>query len=568
VKVLLLVVLFATRVSLTPVASHQDDPDDLYLKLPTFISSHMIFQKAPMKARVYGWATPNVTVTVVLDTYIVRTATANQDHSWHVELPPFVSSKSHILNISTSFTTIILDDIAFGDVYICAGQSNMVFSLIGAINGTDHIQDSIHLPHVRMATVANTMSDTPQVDVGSKLHNISWSRSLPIAFDTKDVMSYTSAVAYFFARELFILSDYKDPIGIIIVAWGGQPIELFSSPQALKDETCGGTVVPAAADLHTAPTSFLRQSESPSPKKNSDIQGGGNNSSIWNGMVHPLLPMRFKGVIWYQGEANRQNPSEYACRFPAMITDWRKQFELPELYFYYVQLAPIVPSNGGSPDWPYIRAAQDAALQLPQVGVAIASDLGDPKSPYGDIHPRYKQEVGQRLALLVRAYEHQEDGVVYQGPVFDGSIEMVDGGSAVILGFRPETEHGLHFNGTTNCEQCCGDGPSTVFHALNSDGDWVPVEGIMMGGNRILLELLDRTDAAQPDARKSSSRSQILGVRLNWESFPQCALYNRAGREKWLPAAPFEWCLYPSGEKPWTNRSCSTTPPPLLSIIS
>ena len=89
-------------------------------------------------------------------------------------------------------------------------------------------------------------------------------------------------------------------------------------------------------------------------------------------MIFPLLPMRFTGAVWYQGEANVYDATSYACRFPAMIADWRVQFGLPDLSFFYVSLAASHDSR-----FAYLRSAQDAALHLPRVGRALAIDLGD-----------------------------------------------------------------------------------------------------------------------------------------------------------------------------------------------
>ena len=97
------------------------------------------------------------------------------------------------------------------------------------------------------------------------------------------------------------------------------------------------------------------------------------------------------------GEANAGDPSSYACRFPAMIADWRMKFKLPELSFLFVQLAAELCCG----DYSIIRQAQLAALKLPRTGFATAIDLGDPTGPFGDIHPRRKQEVGRRLSLVM-----------------------------------------------------------------------------------------------------------------------------------------------------------------------
>jgi sialate O-acetylesterase len=260
-------------------------------------------------------------------------------------------------------------------------------------------------------------------------------------------------------------------------------------------------------------------------------------------MIHPLLPMRFSGAIWYQGEANSDDAVSYACRFPAMITDWRQKFELPDLSFVYVQLAGFSPGK----TWAYVRAAQDAALQLPRVGMAAAIDIGDPDSPSGAIHPRRKQEVGRRVALTVRSIQYKErGGLVHMGPILT-SVQFAGQPTnhmVATLGFEPGTADGLHLAGAAGCTSCCAIPP---FEALDSSGIWSRVIANKIHNEESLLLL--------------ASSPQIYGIRYAWEPAPECILYNGQGGPDdhlGLPAAPFEWCAYPSGNNTWTGEVCKT----------
>ena len=89
---------------------------------------------------------------------------------------------------------------------------------------------------------------------------------------------------------------------------------------------------------------------------------------MFNGAIHPLLPTVFNAVLWYQGECNSADPVSYACRFPAMVADWRLQFKNEKLPFYFVEL--------DAPQSPWMREAQRAALQLPHVDFVTAADIG------------------------------------------------------------------------------------------------------------------------------------------------------------------------------------------------
>jgi sialate O-acetylesterase len=119
----------------------------------------------------------------------------------------------------------------------------------------------------------------------------------------------------------------------------------------------------------------------------------------FNGMVHPLIGLPIRGVLWYQGESNVPRAARYAKAFQALITDWRRLWGQGDFPFYFVQLAAFLPLADNTlkgSTWAELRDAQRQALALPHTGMAVAIDIGDAH----DIHPRNKQEVGRRLALL------------------------------------------------------------------------------------------------------------------------------------------------------------------------
>ena len=131
-------------------------------------------------------------------------------------------------------------------------------------------------------------------------------------------------------------------------------------------------------------------------------------------MVKPWTAFPIKGVIWYQGEANVGRPEQYGDLFPALITDWRRQWR-SDFPFYFVQLANFMESKEIQPDseWAALREAQTKALKLDQVGMAVTIDIG----LADDIHPKNKQEVGRRLALVALAGSYGKN-VSGSAPVF------------------------------------------------------------------------------------------------------------------------------------------------------
>ena len=299
------------------------------LRLPTFVGSHMVLQREPLSSRIWGWGYPGATVSVVLDLIVSVSTIVKQDGSWITELPPQEAGSDHKIIITDRDTSITLEDIAFGDVYLCSGQSNMELSVPVIFSASSEIEDSINYPNLRLATVKKVKSDKPQDDAPSKSPDYAWARSGPDAMSLMDKeFGYYSATCYFFGRDLHKALKYEVPIGLVTSCWGGQKVETFSSPDALADKTCGGTRPLYGIDGRSS-------------SSNSDTVGAAHFKyvpsikpmQLWNAMIHPLINMRFTGSIWYQGESNADSPESYACRFPAMIHDWRLKFDLPDLSF-------------------------------------------------------------------------------------------------------------------------------------------------------------------------------------------------------------------------------------------
>ena len=138
-------------------------------------------------------------------------------------------------------------------------------------------------------------------------------------------------------------------------------------------------------------------------------------SLAYNAMINPLIPYAFRGVIWYQGESNASRAYQYRKAFPLLISDWRQKWNTGNFPFYFVQLATFH-SSGNSNEgcsWAELREAQSQTLQLPNTGMVVTTDIGNPK----DLHPTNKQEVGRRLAALALHNVYKKD-VVSSGPAY------------------------------------------------------------------------------------------------------------------------------------------------------
>jgi sialate O-acetylesterase len=141
-------------------------------------------------------------------------------------------------------------------------------------------------------------------------------------------------------------------------------------------------------------------------------------TALYNSMIAPLVGYNIKGFVWYQGESNTGKPDEYAKLQPAMINDWRKKWQQPDIPFLFVQLPGFMDYNylPSESQWAMFREAQATSLSVANTGMAVAIDLGE----WNDIHPDRKKDVGDRLALAAEKVAYK-DSIVYAGPTYQSS---------------------------------------------------------------------------------------------------------------------------------------------------
>ncbi len=224
-------------------------------------------------------------------------------------------------------------------------------------------------------------------------------------------------------------------------------------------------------------------------------------------MVAPIKNYTVKGFLWYQGETNTNRPEEYKELLPALIADWRQQWQQGSLPFLYVQLANYMDMNWhpSESQWAVLRNAQLQALSVPNTGMAVAIDLGE----WNDIHPLNKKEVGHRLALAAEKIAYGEKDIVYSGPIYHSS--MLDGNKIVIT-----------FNHT-------GSG------LISNDGEALSQFAIAGADKKFVW-----ANAKIVDNKVIVWNEQVTNpvfVRYAWADNPADAnLYNKEG----LPTSPFE----------------------------
>jgi sialate O-acetylesterase len=481
---------------------------------PVF-GDHAVLQRGK-PVPVWGTANPSDSITVTFHGKAVKTA-AGADGRWKLAIGPFNASAEPADLVVAGQNTITLHDIVVGDVWLCSGQSNMEFTVDdgGGAYRVDRFTMEVaaaRYPMIRQLKVDRTVAMAPADSVKTS----GW-----IAASPGTVSAFT-AVGYFFARDIHRALGV--PIGIIDSPWGGTPIESWMSDGA-RSSTSIATVLsdrwkkemsewpPERVARYPAMEAAWEKGEEdakrthiknplnwPQPPASNDspnLPGG-----LFNAMIAPLQPTAIRGILWYQGEANVGHADEYAELFSTMIRSWRDGFGQGDLPFYFVQLA-----NFGNEyetvdrGWARLREAQAKVLDLPNTGMAVTIDIGDAHN----IHPRNKQEVGRRLALIakVKAYGLAPE---VSGPVFASAIPE---GKALRVRFT-----------STGTELVTRGGPVTSLEVAGSDKAFYPAASVIE---------VDSLLVSSPDVKEP------VAVRYAWTNAPAANLYSDTG----LPVVPF-----------------------------
>jgi sialate O-acetylesterase len=472
-------------------------------KLHPLFSDHAVLQR-DRPIPIWGTAEAEAEVVVAFRSQRV-TAKADASGQWRAELAAEPASEGNEMSVRSPSGQVTLQNVAVGEVWVASGQSNMEWTVARSDDPDTEIAAANH-PRIRLFHVPRTAAEQPAETV-----NASWKVCSP------ETVGSFSAVAYSFGRAL--QAEIDVPIGLIGTSWGGTTAEVWTPEATLAANTELAGVIPAfarrqaarQADLASLPARLEEwerqraaaiaagQPEPTRPANPEDIarrRPGG----LWNGMIAPLIPYGFRGVIWYQGESNASRADNYRILFPAMIEAWRSAWGQGDFPFYFVQLANF--SRPGTETWPHLREAQAATLSLPNTAMAVTIDIGNPN----DIHPRNKRDVGKRLAGLALNRDYQLPRAD-RGPVFaswqpngDGSAKVTFSHGGAGMELRPSNLTGFELAGEDK-----------VFHPASAK-----LEG-------------DSVIVTAPAVKRP------VAVRYAFIDNPPVSLFNRQG----LPAEPF-----------------------------
>ena len=479
-------------------------------------TDNMVLQRN-VKLPVYGTGKDGEMVSVSFAGQEVKGTVVNG--AWKVWLEPMMATAQGQDLVIVGTTPITFKNVLVGDVWICGGQSNMFFPLLGYENMKQpywmEVGSTYDLKYtndrLRLFMVAKLVAKTPNRDViTDKDFGSSWQVCGP------QYSKFFSAVGYFFGQKL--LSEIEVPVGLIQSCVGGSPVQAWMNSQSIDK---------ANVEFETAMEYYDKKRE-PGEKSHPrppSLIGGKAPCVYYNAMIAPLQEFPIRGVIWYQGEANSyhyESAIQYRSAFKGLISQWREDWQCGDFPFIFVMLAGFSGAKTTPSDstWAWVREAQAKALSLPNTGMALALDYGLEK----DVHPPAKKPVGERLAMEALRVAYGKP-ITSRGPMFktmkiEGDKAIVSFESAgsdleareVALGLR-----GIHkiAAGTLKGFAICG-----------SDQVFFDAESIIKGN---VVEV------------SSTKVKEPLAVRYAWASFPLANLYNKAG----FPAIPFRTDDFP-----------------------
>jgi sialate O-acetylesterase len=455
------------------------------IQLPGIISDHMLLQR-DMPVRIFGKADPGEAVSVTFRRQTARTITDPLGR-WEVWLQPLMPGPAADMTISGA-NTITVADVLVGDVWVGSGQSNMQWAVRQSDNANLEIAGAT-FPQIRLFYVPRKPSPVPVDDVDAR-----WVVCSP------ESIGEFSAVLYYFGRQMH--QDLNVPMGLVHSSWGGTPIPAWiSGPSLVGNARLEPFLTHWARVIQQYPASLARYQQTLKKWEASDSQGArpapplgpGHQhepTTLYNGMIAPLVNYTIKGALWYQGEteAGRAQGHIYGEALMTLVQDWRRAFGQGDFPFYWVQLASYgnAAKNG---HWMRVQEGQVQATALRNTGLAVINDIGNPT----DIHPTNKQDVGRRLAMLAQAR----------------------GASPLYRQFtREEDVIRIWFDPAGTDLSVRGGGPLKGFQIAGADGRYVAATARIDGSTVVV---------SSPEVTSPQS------VRYAWDYNPDANLTNAAG---------------------------------------
>lgn len=435
--------------------------------LPSVFRDNMVMQQQT-RASIWGKASGYASVKVITSwNHKSYHTTASANGAWSLKITTPGAGGPYEITISDE-KTIKLKNILIGEVWICSGQSNMEMPLKGYVNqpviGSVESIALSNNPEIRLFTVNRTASLEPLDDFKG-----SWKLCEP-----ENVADF-SATAYYFGLMLHRVLHV--PVGLISANWGGSRIEAWIGESGYKN---------------------INWINLPQKNSNEKFAPRATPTVLFNAMINPMVGYAMRGVIWYQGEENHNEPNEYAKLLPALIQNWRDVWAAGDFPFYYMQIAPYDYGPYGL-NTAYFREAQlKASAVLPNIGMACIMDLGEKDC----IHPAAKEPGAKRLALLALGQTYDMKGINYQSPVLK---EMKVNESVVKLTFDNASNGLTSFGKELSC-----------FEVAGANKRFYPAKASILNDGIVLFS----PQVSKPVAVRYAFKDFIVGDLFNTEGLP------------------------------------------------
>lgn len=444
------------------------------LKLPDVYSDNMVIQRdVPVVVR--GGANADDEIEVSIERQKIKgkkirkqekiksiRVKSDSQGKWEVSLGEFQAGTGYQLKITSKDKVVSFKNIAFGDVYLCSGQSNMAFPLKSEASFNEK-QDysNANIRIFNKLPKWETQAVEWNKNIADSLNNLAYYKESSWQLLSSENAKELSAVAYFFAKTISFSENV--PVGLICNAVGGSNLESwidrktleFHFPEILKNWTENDFI------MDWARKRALQNINQMDKKTRHPYEP----TYLFESGILPLKKYPIAGVLWYQGESNAHNIETFERLFPLFVKSWRDYWDNQQLPFYFVQLSSI-----NRPTWGYFRDAQRLLnKQIPNTYMAISSDLGHPT----DVHPTNKKPIGERLALWALHTKYAKKEV---NP-FSAECNYVKRQNEMVY---------VHFNNAISLQT--SDGKSLQgFEAAEIDGFYHPADAKIVEGNKVQL---------------------------------------------------------------------------------
>lgn len=434
--------------------------------------------------------------------------TADTNGRWEVRLKALQPGGPYEVSVKSQDKTIALHDVLAGEVWLCSGQSNMEFRLEQCVTAKEDLADADR-PLIRLFNMRDRWRtdnvEWPEESLAA-LNNLDYFKPTQWTPCTPETAAAFSAVGYHYGRVL--ADSLKMPVGLISNAIGGSTTEAWVDRSTLETEFPD---ILNDWQHNDFIQDWCRGRAAKNVAKSANIASQRHPylpCYLYESGIAPLDAFPIKGAIWYQGESNAHNKEAHDRLFTLLVDSWRQNWQNLGMPIYFVQLSSL-----NRPSWPWFRDSQRILQsEIRNTGMVVTTDLGDSL----DVHPRYKREVGERLARLALNERYGYTAITPCGPM-PFAAKFTE--AAAIVYF----ENGVGMHAGKSGPVASDSDRIATLEIAGEDGVFYPADGTVLVDGRLQV--------SAPGVKNPVS------VRYGWQPFTRANLVNADN----LPASTFRF---------------------------